>query len=66
MKKLRLDCEDLRVESFATAPAAAEAGTVHGHAATEGYGGTFVGASCPQAVCKTYDDTLCGLTHGCE
>lgn len=60
MKKLRLNCEELRVESFPTAPAAEEIGTVHGH------GGTLVGASCPEAVCKTYDDTLCGLTQGCD
>lgn len=66
MKKLRLKCEELRVESFPTAPAAGEIGTVHGHAVAEGWGGTLVGASCPEAVCKTYDDTLCGLTQGCE
>ena len=34
MKKLRLHCEELRVESFPTAPSAEEPGTVNGHAAT--------------------------------
>jgi hypothetical protein len=60
MNKLRLDADALRVESFPTAPAALEAGTVHANA------GTLVGGSCPQATCHTYDDTLCGLTRGCE
>ncbi len=31
MKKLRLEMDELRVESFATDAAAGEAGTVHGH-----------------------------------
>ncbi|HEU0301322.1 MAG TPA: hypothetical protein VFR37_17790 [Longimicrobium sp.] len=67
MKKLRLDCEELRVESFPTNPAADErAGTVRGHAATPTCTATLVGGSCPQATCQTYDDTLCGLTRGCE
>ena len=66
MKKLRLNAEELRVESFPTAPAADESGTVNGHAATEGCGGTLVGGSCPKVTCQTYDDTFCGLTHGCE
>ena len=60
MNKLRLDAESLRVESFPTAPAAREAGTVHANA------GTLVGGSCPAVTCRTYDDTVCGLTHGCE
>jgi hypothetical protein len=60
MKKLRLNAESLCVESFPTAPAAGDAGTVHANA------GTLVGGSCPQATCQTYDDTLCGLTRGCE
>lgn len=58
MKKLRLSCEDLRVESFPMARPAVEAGTVRGHA------GTLVPPSCPVA-CETYDDSVCGLTHGC-
>lgn len=66
MKKLRLSCEDLRVESFPTAPATEEPGTVHAHAATEGCGGTLVGGSCPKVTCQTYDDTFCGLTRVCE
>jgi hypothetical protein len=65
MKKLRLDCENLRVESFPTAPAAEAAGTVHGLAATPECVGTLVGGSCPKATCQTYDDTFCGLTRAC-
>jgi len=59
MKKLRLDWEELRVESFATVRAEDGAGTVHAH------GGTVVGVSCPAPVCQTYDDTVCGLSRGC-
>jgi hypothetical protein len=53
MKKLRLDAEDLRVESFPTAPAAEDAGTVHANVAT------LAPPSCPAQLCRTYDDTLC-------
>ena len=60
MKKLQLKVEELSVESFPTARSGDEGGTV------QGYAGTLVGASCPANVCQTYDDTLCGLTHGCE
>jgi hypothetical protein len=66
MKKLRLDCENLRVESFRTADAAAGEGTVHAHYATPDCAATLVGGSCPRATCQTYDDTFCGLTRGCE
>ena len=59
MEKLRLDCEELRVESFPTARAEDAPGTVHAHA------GTIVGVSCPATVCRTYDDTLCGVSRGC-
>lgn len=59
MKKLRLNAEELRIESFPTAPRVDDAGTVHAH-------GTLAGQSCPAQVCRTYDDTLCGLTQGCE
>jgi hypothetical protein len=59
MKKLRLDCEELRVESFATARVEDGAGTVHAHA------GTVVGVSCPAQLCHTNDDTVCGLSRGC-
>lgn len=65
MKKLRLDCENLRVESFPTATAAGEAGTVHGLAATPDCTQTLVGGSCPKVTCQTYDDTFCGLTRAC-
>lgn len=60
MKKLRLACDGLRVESFATDRPAAELGTVHAH------GGTVAGVSCPAQLCHTYDDTLCGVTRACE
>ncbi|HST59777.1 MAG TPA: hypothetical protein VLK84_13830 [Longimicrobium sp.] len=59
MKKLRLDADALRVESFPTDPAARETGTVHGLAPTLQLG------SCPAPLCRTYDDTLCGLTQAC-
>jgi hypothetical protein len=59
MKKLRLDWEELRVESFPTSRPEDAAGTVHAHA------GTVVGVSCPAQVCHTYDDTVCGLTQAC-
>jgi hypothetical protein len=59
MEKLRLDWEELRVESFPTARAEDAPGTVHAHA------GTIAGASCPVQFCRTYDDTLCGLTQAC-
>ena len=60
MRKLRLDCDALRVETFPTAPAEdASMGTVRGHAAT------LAGPSCPAPVCQTYDDTVCGLTRAC-
>jgi hypothetical protein len=65
MKKLRLDCEKLRVESFPTAPAAEAAGTVHGLAATPDCPVSLTGASCPNVTCQTYDDTFCGLTRAC-
>lgn len=60
MKKLRLEIDELRVESFATDHSAHEQGTVQAHV------GTLVGGSCPAVTCQTYDDTLCGLTYACE
>ena len=59
MKKLRLDPEALRVESFPTAPADDERGTVHANV------GTLAPPSCPAPLCQTYDDTVCGLTWRC-
>ncbi|HEX2078949.1 MAG TPA: hypothetical protein VHG08_14600 [Longimicrobium sp.] len=66
MKKLRLDCEELRVESFPTAAANGQDGTVQAYDATPGCTSSLVGGSCPRVTCQTYDDTFCGLTHGCE
>ena len=60
MKKVQLRPEELRVESFPTAAPSAEGGTVRGHA------GTLAPPSCPAPLCQTYDDTVCGLTRGCE
>lgn len=59
MKKLRLKLEDLAVESFPTAIAADERGTVRGNEATPG---------CATESCTncTYDDTICGLTWHCS
>lgn len=59
MTKLRLDWEELRVDSFPTARASDAEGTVLA------YAGTVVGASCPAPVCHTYDDTACGVTRAC-
>ena len=60
MRKLRLDCDALRVETFPTAPAEdVTMGTVRAHA------GTLAGPSCPAPVCQTYDDTVCGVTRAC-
>ena len=59
MKKLRLDIEELTVESFPTASTDEERGTVRAHDATEG---CKVTESCTNC---TYDDTLCGLTWQC-
>jgi hypothetical protein len=60
MKKLQLKIEELSVESFPTTRPDDHGGTV------QGYAGTLVGGSCPAIICQTYDDTLCGLTRGCE
>jgi hypothetical protein len=60
MKKLRLNADDLAVESFATAHPVDERGTVRGHDATEG---CKVTESCTNC---TYDDTVCGLTWHCS
>ncbi|HWK89774.1 MAG TPA: hypothetical protein VNP72_07255 [Longimicrobium sp.] len=59
MKKLRLDVEDLAVESFATASAANDRATVRAHEAAAGYAVTESCTNC------TFDDTLCGLTRAC-
>lgn len=60
MKKLRLDADELRVESFPTAELMDEEGTVNAHFAT------LAPPSCPAPLCRTYDDTVFGLTHGCD
>lgn len=65
MKKLRLNCEELRVESFLTVAATNALGTVEAHAATPDCTATLAGNSCPRATCQTYDDTFCGVTRVC-
>ncbi|HEX6370114.1 MAG TPA: hypothetical protein VF006_14430 [Longimicrobium sp.] len=68
MKKLKLQIEDLAIESFATAAQAGDEGTVVGHA-TQGNKytcdprvGTCFGYTCIDATCdKTCGDT-CGDT----
>jgi len=58
MKKLRLDLEDLAVESFPTAAGVEERGTVRLHGATP---------ECTKSCTNcTFDDTLCGLTMACS
>ncbi|HEU0012637.1 MAG TPA: hypothetical protein VFQ45_03100 [Longimicrobium sp.] len=58
MKKLRLDLDDLEVESFPTAAAPTARATVRGHEATP---------ACTESCTNcTYDDTLCGLTWHCS
>ncbi|WP_420129076.1 hypothetical protein [Longimicrobium sp.] len=53
MKKLRLDVDRLRIESFPTGPAAETRGTVRANDAT------------PTCTGQTYDDTLCGVSQAC-
>src|SRR5690349_21032811 len=61
MKKISLDPDALRVESFATAPATRPlAGTVHGHDATEAYCMTDVSGCCPPT------DTIGWESYWCE
>lgn len=59
MKKLHLDPENLKVESFPTAVRDDDAGTVRA------YVGTLAPPSCPAPLCRTYDDSVCGLSQGC-
>lgn len=58
MKKLRLDVEDLTVESFATASAAEKRGTVRANAATP---------DCTESCTNcSYGHTLWGLAWHCS
>lgn len=67
MKKLKLNLDDLRVESFETSPAAPKDGTVHGYAETYEY--TICGLTCDATCagqstcdlgCGGQSTTLCG------
>ncbi len=60
MKKMRLDVDEIAVESFPTERVEDDGGTVRA------YVGTLAPPSCPVQVCHTYDDTVCGLTQACE
>ena len=62
MKKLRLNADELRVESFPTDRALEETGTVHAQQEKP----TLLPPSCPMQLCRTYDDSLCGLTMACQ
>lgn len=56
-RKLQLDPYQLRVTSFATAPAAEEKGTVHAHATPPSYCGPTCSPTC---------NTNCDCTFGCQ
>ena len=63
MKKLTLRLDDLRIESFATVPAARGAGTVRAHSSLITYAGpecdTVLAPTCA-ASCEVYScDTTC-------
>lgn len=62
MKKLTLDLDQLRVESFSTAETGAEKGTVHGHLGTGG--GCTVYDSCDGSVCGGSCAFPCGGGSG--
>lgn len=51
MAKLKLDMEDLRVESFAVAAEEGEAGTVHAHAKSAPFI-TCAGDTCDAPTCR--------------
>jgi hypothetical protein len=59
MKKLHLDPDQLRIESFATERRPAGEGTVHAHATPP----TFCGATC-SATCQTNCDCTYTCTYG--
>lgn len=68
MKKLKLDLDNLRVDSFDTTPAEGNGGrgTVFGHAESFQYGCTD-GASCDSCAgsCGTCEASCCGTCNTC-
>ena len=61
MKKLRLDLDELAVESFDTQKDAREKGTVVGEQCSCG-GTCYPEATCPQTCAYTCDDPTCAYT----
>ena len=57
MRKLRLELEEIRVESFGTADKAAARGTVHGEEPTFAY------VTC---TCDCSDNPACSAEPGCS
>ncbi len=74
MKKLRLDLDAIRVESFdTTAPKAAAAGTVRGHSGYESCWGVTCSVTCAgtcygQYTCEAYNTCAhtCDLVNTCD
>ncbi len=79
MKKLRIELDQLQVESFQTGGAGAERGTVHGHGphtdpgqcpptedfyCTQGHGCTLADYTCGGANCQTWEAFLCYRESG--
>ena len=65
MKKLRLHIEDLRVDGFATTPAAASKGTVVGEQGTYYTLCTCAGPTCGATCAYTCDDPTCPACPTC-
>lgn len=63
MRKIRLNPDTLRVETFETAAAEREQGTVHAHAAASGqsctYNCTLDELTCGGAACRTVPLVTC-------
>jgi hypothetical protein len=64
MKKLRLELDELAVESFDTAATDALGGTVHGQA-TEPASCSFCRATCIETGCDTCDNSVDYCTCNC-
>lgn len=62
MKKLRLDLDELAVESFDTRGAEKEKGTVVGEQQCSCGGTCYPQATCPQTCAYTCDDPTCAYT----
>jgi len=64
MRKMKLNLESLNVESFATAGASREQGTVYGNAPTNGNNTRCLSAidACPTGFCAPTYDLACTQT----